>query len=291
MEDIVRAFFKCTKWLREETSDPLICPYSYFCNSVYPGDYPAAVDLSIFLLSAASYAFTVAATLLDLAGESPAVDWTRRLRFLLPSGPVILPALLLALVNGHRTGAAIPLSGIGPAFFQLVLLSALAFEYPPERTLRHVLLVVSSISGILHASLRLDAVILPYYTGLDALLRSTLSGECPTCVCRQEALVVGGGLVSYRGWSMATFAVAGTLLCRLASLLCGEEKMGVAAKSTAEALAWVLIGREWVDFVRDLPPGGFVEMAAHVAVCLLMSLQILRRACSLLAWLGAVTGP
>ncbi|CAA7391990.1 unnamed protein product [Spirodela intermedia] len=289
MEDIVKVFFKCTKWQREETSDPLICPYSYFCDSVYPGDYSAAVDVSIFLLSAASYAFAVAATLLDLAGESPAVDWTQRLRVLLPSGPVVLPALLLALVNGHRTGAAIPLSSIGPAFFQLVLLSALAFENPPERTLRHVLLVVSSISGILHASFRLDAVILPYYTGLDALLRSTLSGECPTCVCRQEALVVGGNLVSYRGWSTATFAVAGTLLCRFGSLLCGEEKIGVAVKSAVEALAWVLIGRDWVDFIGDLPPGELMEMAAHVAVCLLMSLQILRRACSLLVWLGAMT--
>ncbi|CAA6656425.1 unnamed protein product [Spirodela intermedia] len=223
MEDIVKVFFKCTKWQREETSDPLICPYSYFCDSVYPGDYSAAVDVSIFLLSAVSYAFAVAATLLDLAGESPAVDWTQRLRVLLPSGPVVLPALLLALVNGHRTGAAIPLSSIGPAFFQLVLLSALAFENPPERTLRHVLLF------------RLDAVILPYYTGLDALLRSTLSGECPTCVCRQEVLVVGGNLVSYRGWSTATFAVAGTLLCRFGSLLCGEEKIGVAVKSAVEA--------------------------------------------------------
>ncbi|WJX10602.1 hypothetical protein P8452_01300 [Trifolium repens] len=57
----------------------------------------------------------------------------------------------------------------------------------------------STISGILHASIYLDSILLPYYTGFDALMSSTFSGECATCVCRKEELVVGGKLVKYKG--------------------------------------------------------------------------------------------
>uniref|UniRef100_A0A1D1XHD2 Cubilin n=1 Tax=Anthurium amnicola TaxID=1678845 RepID=A0A1D1XHD2_9ARAE len=286
LENITTAIFKCTRWQREETMDVINCPYHYFCDSVYPGDYPAAVDVSFLLIVAASYLSAMVFTLVDLARRYEAYHDSRLLmrRYLLPSGPVVLPALLLALANGHRTGAVVPLSSTGPVLFQLVLISALAFENPTDRSLKYALLESSTVSGILHASLYLDSVVLPYYTGLDVLVTSALSGECPTCVCRKEALVVGGRLVSYRGWSAATFAVVGTLCSRLACVLFGEEKLSLTVKLTLEGLAWMLLTRESVHVIVDFPQGtDLLQTAAHGAICVLMCVHVLRRVCSILA--------
>lgn len=290
LEDIATAFFKCTRWQREDTMDVINCPYHYFCDTVYPGNYPAAVDVAVLLLAVASYLSSMAFAMSDMALGSEAAHGGRRKmlfmrRYLLPSGPVFLPALLLALANGHRTGAVFPLSILGPAVFQLVLVSALAFENSADRSLKYALLESSTVSGILHGSLYLESVVMPYYTGLDALAASALSGECPTCVCRREALVVGGRVVSYRAWSPATFAVVGTLCSRLACVLFGDEKLSLVVKLLLEGLAWILIASDTVYLLVNSPGGDVLEMATHGAVCVLMCVHVLRRVYTLLGCL------
>ncbi|XP_004308747.1 PREDICTED: uncharacterized protein LOC101306970 [Fragaria vesca subsp. vesca] len=144
-------------------------------------------------------------------------------RYLLPSGPIGLPVIIFALAKGHRINTTFPLSSIGPAILQLVQISALAFANGGDNDIKYVFFEASTISGILHASMYLDAVVLHYYTGLDALVKSTFSGECPSCVCRNEDLVVGGTLVSYRGWGLTTFLVVATLCWRVISMLYGRK--------------------------------------------------------------------
>ncbi|MQM23318.1 hypothetical protein Taro_056382 [Colocasia esculenta] len=295
-EDITAAFFKCTRWQREDTMDVINCPYHYFCDSVYPSHYPAVVDVSVLLVAVVSYLSSMALAVVHcMARRAPEVAHGGRVqlllrKYLLPSGPVVLPLLLLALANGHRTGAVFPLSSFGPAVFQLVLVSALAFDNPADGSLKYALLESSTVSGILHASLYLESVVMPYYTGLDALVTSSLSGECPTCVCRREALVVGGSVVSYRAWSPVTFAVVGTLCSRLACVLFGVERLSSVAKLTLEVLAWVLVARDCVYLAVRSPGGDVLEMAAYGAVCVLMCVTVSRRVYTLLACLPTFAG-
>ncbi|XP_022769517.1 uncharacterized protein LOC111313041 [Durio zibethinus] len=90
LEDICMAFFKYTRWKVEETLYPINCPFHYFCDGIYPGNYPPAMDVL---------------------------------------------------------------------------------------NTRYAFLEASTISGILHASVYLDSIFLPYYAGIGALASSTFSGE------------------------------------------------------------------------------------------------------------------
>ncbi|CAH2050178.1 unnamed protein product [Thlaspi arvense] len=208
LDDIHNAFFKCTRWQLEETLDPVYCPYHYFCSSTYPevwGYMPRISVLQCFY-----------------GGRWATIS------YLVPSGPITLPLILLALAKGHRIATAFPVSAIGPSVLQLILISALAHDTGYESDIRYTFYKASTISGILHASVYVDSAVLPYYTGLDALLLSTFSGECMSCVCRKDTLVVGGKLVAYRGWSATSFSVVGALCLwdDLQALQGGEDGEG-----------------------------------------------------------------
>ncbi|MBA0583975.1 hypothetical protein Gorai_014810 [Gossypium raimondii] len=185
LEDIRLAFFKCTRWQVEETLDPINCPFHYFCDSVYPGHYPQVVDILVLLLATASYLATLVIMLIDISRRGrPCLSQSKRL--FLPSGPLSLPLILLALAKGSRINILYPFSCIAPAILQLVQISSLAFDNGVDKDPRYAFLEASTISGILHASVYLDSIILPYYTGIDALASSTFSGECLSCMCRKQ---------------------------------------------------------------------------------------------------------
>ncbi|KAL6004108.1 hypothetical protein ACLOJK_004655 [Asimina triloba] len=277
-ENITTTFFKCTRWQFEETTDPLLCPFHYYCTSIYPGNYPPLVDFSLLFFTAASFLLTLAFT---LTADTKPIS-TRR-RYWLPSGPFALPIILLALAKGHRINTAFSLSSVGPALLQLVLISALAFENAGERSIKYVVFEVSVVSGILHASLYLDSVILPYYTGLEALLFSQFSGECGSCICRREALVAGGSLISYRGWSMTMLSVVATLCLRIVCALVGEDRGSVLLKIFLEGIAWICIATDAIYLMMNSPRVGCVERAAYGGVCLLILLHLLKKAAALLA--------
>ncbi|KAK6285887.1 hypothetical protein POUND7_012066 [Theobroma cacao] len=132
LEDIRMAFFKCTRWQVEETLDPINCPFHYFCDSIYPGNYPPAVDVLVLLLTTASYLATLVIMLIDISRRGrPCLSQSKR--FLLPSGPVSLPLILLALANGQRINILFPLSCIAPAILQLIQISALAFDIGADK--------------------------------------------------------------------------------------------------------------------------------------------------------------
>ncbi|OAY81033.1 hypothetical protein ACMD2_19923 [Ananas comosus] len=78
-----------------------------------------------------------------------------------------------------------------------IIASTLAFQNESNKDIRYALLEASTVSGILHVSLYLDAIILPYYTGIDALSGSRFSDECPSCLCKTQALVIGGSEIFY----------------------------------------------------------------------------------------------
>ncbi|XP_023549027.1 uncharacterized protein LOC111807512 [Cucurbita pepo subsp. pepo] len=240
-------FFKCTRWQLEETLDKFTCPYHYYCDTVYPGDYPPAVDLLVLVFTVATYVSTLLFMLADVSSSRGKNCFDQPKRFLLPSGPVSLPIFLFVLTKGHRINTLFPLFLMGPAILHLVYISALTFDNNGgDKDIKYVFFEASTMSGILHASLNLDALILPYYTGLDALMGSNFSGECPSCVCRNEPLVVGGRFVSYRGWSGTTFVVVCALCTRIVCRVSGEK-----VRRRAVVLRWVLEGLGWVFITLD----------------------------------------
>ncbi|XP_065859982.1 uncharacterized protein [Euphorbia lathyris] len=284
-ENIRITFFKCVKWQVEETLDPINCPYHYFCDSTYPGNFPPYVDILVLLFATVSYLSTLIIMVVDISTRSDS-GFTRSKRFLLPSGPVFLPVILLILAKGHRISSVFPLSTIGPAILQLLHVSALVFDHGVDKDLRYAIYEASTISGILHASLYLDSIILPYYTGFDALTSSRLSGECPSCVCRKEVLVVGGQLVRYRGWSATTFVVVGALclrvICRMTE---GENRRTtMVVKSLFESLGWILITVDCVYLTGKAPPEQFmIRIIAFGSVFILICLHMINKLCSRIA--------
>ncbi|GKV49411.1 hypothetical protein SLEP1_g56162 [Rubroshorea leprosula] len=279
-EDILLTFFKCTRWQVEETLDPITCPFHYFCDSIYPGNYSPAVDATVLFFTTASFLATLVIMVIDISrrGQCCFGQWKR---FLLPSGPVSLPLILLALAKGQQINTLFPLSCIGPATLQLVQISALAFDIGADKDPKYAFFEASTISGILHASLYLDSIILPYYTGFDALVSSDFSGECLSCVCRKEALVAGGKLVSYRGWSLTTFSVVGALCWRIICTTSAEQKRKFSVvKSLLEGLGWMLITKDCIYLVINSPPEKpLLRAAASGGILVLICLQLLKKVC------------
>lgn len=235
---------------------------------------------------------TTSATAITLETIHPLQTcWCSSLQFLpscqpQPSGPIALPLVLLIFAKGHRIDATFPLSHMGPAILQLVYVSALAFKNQAEKDLHYAVLEASTVSGILHASTYLDYIILPYYTGFEALTMSTFSGECATCVCRENALVVGGSLISYRGCSKTTMSIICVLFSRMVCKIFGEEKLSLLINSMLEAICWLLIASDSITLMFNSPQGGVINMVVYGGVCVLISLIVFRRVCSLLAWLA-----
>ncbi|XAR62729.1 hypothetical protein NMG60_11017589 [Bertholletia excelsa] len=292
LDDIHNAFFKCTRWQLEETLDPVYCPYHYFCSSTYPGNYPPVVDILLLALVAISYWATLVLTLIQKYGATCHVSrcynvfmggrWAT-ISYLVPSGPITLPLILLALAKGHRIATAFPVSAIGPSVLQLILISALAHDTGYESDIRYTFYKASTISGILHASVYVDSAVLPYYTGLDALLLSTFSGECMSCVCRKDTLVVGGKLVAYRGWSATSFSVVGALCLRMICRLFRGEKMGkvTVARAFLENLGWIFIARDCVYLIASSHlERNVLGVAVSSCVLVLICLEVVRKVCT-----------
>ncbi|OAP07139.1 hypothetical protein AXX17_AT2G38880 [Arabidopsis thaliana] len=57
--DRKKTFFKCTKWQFEDTLDPINCPFHYFCDSIYAGDYPQITDVLVFFFVTVTYLTTL----------------------------------------------------------------------------------------------------------------------------------------------------------------------------------------------------------------------------------------
>ncbi|KAK9087977.1 hypothetical protein Syun_030371 [Stephania yunnanensis] len=206
LKNTTSTFFKCIRW-KVEATDLVNCPFHYYCDGSYPSDYPPIVDILVTFFAVALFLSTLIFTVSDISRFRGCSR-----RYWLPSGPIALPFLLLALAKGHRVNTIIQVSCIGPALVQLLQISALAFEIKADNDFKYTFLEVSTVSGVLHASLYMDAILLPYYTGLDALLSSKFSGECATCVCRKEELKAGGRLgYLYRGWSVTMYCVVAAL--------------------------------------------------------------------------------
>ncbi|XP_059634482.1 uncharacterized protein LOC132276869 [Cornus florida] len=281
LEDIRTTFFKCTRWQIEETMDPINCPYHYFCDSTYPGNYPPAVDVLLVFFTTASYLATLLLMVMEIYGRSRQTHLGQLRRYLLPSGPVSLPIFVMAIAKGRRINTVFPLSCIGPAILQLIQISALAFDSEADGDVKYAFFKASTVSGIFHASLYLDSTILPYYTGFDALVSSTFSGECTSCVCRKEALVVGGKF-SYRGWSLATLLVAGTLCLRIIYRISSENRgKTLIIKSILENLGWILITMDSVHLIVNSPPERSLSRdAAFAASLVLICLHVLKKACT-----------
>ncbi|GAV73499.1 hypothetical protein CFOL_v3_16984 [Cephalotus follicularis] len=280
-EDIRTTFCKCVRWQVEETMDPINCPYHYFCDSTYPGNYPPPVDIVVIIFTAASYVATLVLMVTRLSGRGRA-SFGHSKRFFIPSGPVSLPTIVLALAKGHRINTIFPLSSIGPAILLLVYISALTFDNGVDKDIKYAIFEASTISGILQASLFMDSVVLPYYTGFDALVSSTFSGECMSCVCRKEALVVGGKLVSYRGRSVTTVLVVAALCLRVICRLSEESKRKIRPiKPLLEGLGWILITMDCVYLVKYSPPELFMlRVATFGSIFLLICLHTVTEACT-----------
>ncbi|KAJ8898727.1 hypothetical protein K2173_004893 [Erythroxylum novogranatense] len=279
-------FFKCIRWQIEETLDPIDCPFHYYCDSIYPGSYPPYVDVLVLLSTTASYLAALVIVVLDIArGDRTCPSPSKK--FLIPSGPVVLPIIILALAKGYRINTVFPLSSFGPAILQLLYVSALTFDCSVDKDIRYAFFEASTISGILHASLYLDAIILPYYTGLDAMVSSKYSGECESCVCREEPLVVGGRLVSYRGWSITTFMVVGTLCLRITCTMIGGKKGTVKLiKSLLESLSWILITLDCSYLLAKAPiERSIMGIAAFGGLLVLICINITKLASrKLIGW-------
>ena len=98
--------------------------------------------------------------------------------------------------------------------------------------------------------LYLDLVILPYHTSFDSLASSQLSGECLSCVCWTKPLVIGGKLVTYRGWSTTTFLVVSTLC----SGMTRKQKCTLKSiKYFLESLCWISIFWDCIYILRKAP--------------------------------------
>ncbi|KAJ8436917.1 hypothetical protein Cgig2_017342 [Carnegiea gigantea] len=251
-------------------------------SSNYAGDYPAWIDNMVMVFTTASFLATVILMVVEMMGGRKPTRLSRlsqSRRYFLPSGPISLPVILVIMAKGYRINTVFPMSYNGPAILQLVRMSALAFATETESDIKYVFLEASTVSGILHTALYLDSIILPYYTGLDALVSSRFSGECLTCVCRQQVLVVGGRLIFYRGWSVTTAMVAGTMIFRIFSRLATEGKARIMfMKFTMEALSWILITLECVYLLIISPPERtWTRAACFGGVYVLLCLQLLRR--------------
>ncbi|KAF3439768.1 hypothetical protein FNV43_RR18046 [Rhamnella rubrinervis] len=282
MEDIRLTFFKCVRWQVEETMDPINCPYHYYCDSAYSGNYSSAVDIIALIFTTTSYLATLIIMVMDISRRGQTGSSSHR--YLLPSGPVSLPLILLALAHGHQINTIFPLSCTGPAILQLIHISALSFDNGAAKDIKYVFLEASTISGILHASLYLDSIILPYYTGLDALVSSTFSGECISCVCRKEVLVAGGTLVSYRGWSLTTFSVVAALCLRIISRMPGgKTRKTILIRSSMESLCWILISIDCLYLLTRTPPERLMlRVAAFGGIFVLICLHVLKKVCTLI---------
>ncbi|CAN6301527.1 unnamed protein product [Urochloa humidicola] len=283
---VTRQILKCTRWQLEETTDFVTCPYHYYCDSSYPGDYPAAVGLLVAAFAAYCFLSTLAFTVLDLvrAPAAPGVRGIKR-KYLVPSGPFLLPLVLLALAKGQRVNAVFPLAQLGPALLLLLQASALAFRNEADGDIRYAVLEASTVSGVLHASLYLDAVVLPYYTGMEALRWSRFSGECASCLCRMEPLVVGGTAVQYRGLSKTALAIIFALCSRMVCRIYGEERLSAWTRSALEAVGWVFVAGDAVYLVGWVAAeGGTVGVAAYSLVAGLVFLSVFGKVYRFLAW-------
>ncbi|KAK4261916.1 hypothetical protein QN277_004851 [Acacia crassicarpa] len=280
--DVQNTFFKCISWQVEETLDATSCPYHYVCDRTYPANFPLAVDVLVLLFTSASYLVTLFIVIMDLSSGRRGIRSPNR--YLLPSGPILLPMIILAFAKGSQINTIFPLSYMGPPILQLVLISALSFDHGADKDIKYTFFAASTVSGILHASLYLDSIVLPYYTGFDALVSSTFSGECETCVCRKEALVVGGKLVKYRGWSVTTFLVVGVLclriLCRIVVSETENAKL-LVLKGLMERLSWISIAIDCVYLtVKSPPERGLLRIAAFGGILVLICLHVLKEACT-----------
>ncbi|XP_042390427.1 uncharacterized protein LOC121981780 [Zingiber officinale] len=294
MRKLEKLFFKCTRWQVEETTDLINCPYHYFCDSTYQEDYPPVIDFLVVLFVLASFVSATVFTLLDfsrrpLSCADLSIGRLKR-RYLLPSGPIALPLVVLILANGQRINTMFSLSHIGPALLQLVYISALAFRNRDESDIKYSVLEASTVSAILHASLHLDSILVAYYTGLAALRESTFSGLCLSCVCRKDALVVGGSLVGYRGWSKATVLTAIALCSRMACRIFGEERFSLVIRLAVEAISWVFVTEDSIDLLLGIADWSLLDLVVYGGICALLFLNFLRMAINLFAFMARKTG-
>jgi hypothetical protein len=286
---VTRQILKCTRWQLEETTDFVTCPYHYYCDSAYPGDYPAAVGVLVAAFAAYCFLSTLAFTVLDLVrGNAPVAAGVRgvRRKYLLPSGPFLLPLVLLALAKGQRVNSVFPVAELGPALLLLLQASALAFRNEADGDIRYAVLEASTVSGVLHASLYLDAVVLPYYTGLEALRWSRFSGECASCLCRMEPLVVGGTAVQYRGLSKTALAIIFALCSRMVCRIYGEERLSAWTRSALEAVGWVFVAADAVYLVGWVAAegGAVAVLLAYSLIAGLVFLSVFGKVYRFLAW-------
>lgn len=284
IEEIHPKFFKCISWQMEATMDEINCPYHYVCDKTYPPNYPFSIDILVLLFTTCSYLVTLIILILDMNTRKGTIFLTHSKRFLLPSGPISLPIIILIFAKGPQINTIFPLSCIGPSILLLVLISSLSFDIKDDKDIKYTFFAASTISGILHASLYLDSIVLPYYTGFDALVNSTFSGECETCVCRKEILVVGGKLVKYKGWSMTTFVVVGVICLRILCKIFGEINGGKFVsmiKVLMERFSWILITLDCVYLMGNSPPERIIlRVVAFGGIFLLILLHVVREACS-----------
>ncbi|KAE9615787.1 hypothetical protein Lal_00017774 [Lupinus albus] len=273
-------FFKCISWEVEETFDAINCPYHYVCDRTYPSNYSPVIDILVLFFTTASYLVTLIIFIKDMSSRRGRIFVCQSKRYFLPSGPISLPLIILTFAKGPQINTIFPLSCVGPAILHLVLISALSFDNGADKDIKYVFVATSTVSGILHASLYLDFVLLPYYTGFDALMSSTFSGQCASCVCRNEPLVVGGKLVSYRGWSMTTFLVVGVLCLRIVCKVLGVNSGKVLyIKNLMEKSSWILITVDSVYLTANSPPERLMlRVAAFGGIFLLIFLHVLKEA-------------
>uniref|UniRef100_A0A0D9XIG2 Uncharacterized protein n=1 Tax=Leersia perrieri TaxID=77586 RepID=A0A0D9XIG2_9ORYZ len=293
--NITRQILKCTRWQLEETTDFITCPYHYYCDSAYPGDLSPAIGALVAAFAAYCLLTTFFFTILDIVprGAINSNGNTRR-KYMVPSGPFLLPIVLLALAKGQRINAVFPVSRLGPALLLTLQASALAFRNEADGDLRYAVLEASTVSGILHAALYLDAAVLPFYTGTDALRWSRFSGECATCLCRMDPLVVGGNTVAYRGLSKTALAIIFALCSRMVCRIYGEERVSAWTRSALEVASWVFVAGDAVYLAgwafaaaAEEEEGGVVIVVAAAAYALvagLVFLCIFGKVYKFLAW-------
>ncbi|XP_047340265.1 uncharacterized protein LOC124943848 [Impatiens glandulifera] len=280
-KEIQDTFFKCTKWQFEATMDPVNCPFHYFCESTYPGDYSSIVDFATLVITMISYLGALLVTTMGIYRASQESVF----RYLIPSGPLFLPINLLVLANGQRINTTFPLYIVGPFILLLIQISSLVFDSEDkENVVKYVFFKVSTISGILHVGLHLDTITLPYYTGLDALVSSTFSGECPSCVCRKEELIVGGKVISYRGLSVTMFVLVACLCLKILYKMSNQSHKNVAImKLLLEKLVWLCISVDCVSVIKQFSlERSFLHVATSTCLSLLICLHFVQNICKFL---------
>ncbi|XP_057833157.1 uncharacterized protein LOC131043935 [Cryptomeria japonica] len=256
-----KTFLKCKVWQVEETLDTINCPYHYYCNTTYPGNYLAVVDWFAVLLAAALCLCLSGVMIWEVRGRLFGQDFSRgKARYWVPSGPLLLPLSLLVMAKGHRINSVFPMAYMAPAWLKLLHISALGFTgyeiNGVSKNLNAVVFEVSMAVGMLHGSLYVDAVTLPYYTGVEASM-SMSSGICRSCICRKEPLVAGGTFF-YRAWSYGSFVVFSGLLSRLAYGLWwndgNAERFISLARWGLELLAWGFTAWDVFKMGHNSPP-------------------------------------